>query len=98
DEMTGEISAVDGRHVLRVEGTTVLRVVPVVEVAAKPLETVHRLERGFQPLDGVERADPAEVARRDRGQEIQPDVRGRRAMRDHRTRRLLEVRSEERRV
>src|SRR6266446_8242199 len=84
--MAGEIAAVDRRYVLRLERIAVLRVVPVVEVAAETLEGVHRLERGLETLDSVERADPAEIARGHRGQQVQSDVRGRRAMRHHRAR------------
>ena len=91
DEMAGEIAAVDRRDVLRLERLGAPRVVPVVEVAAEALEAPHRLERGLETLDGVERAEPAEIARGHRGQQIQADVRGRRAMRDDRARRLLEV-------
>ncbi len=45
----------------------------------------------FESLDGVDRADPAEVARRDDRQQVQAKVGGRRAVRQHRPRLLLEV-------
>jgi hypothetical protein len=63
DEMTREIAAVDRRDVLRLESVAVLRVVPVVEVAAAALEGVQRLQRGLETLDDIKRADPAEIAR-----------------------------------
>src|SRR5206468_9861233 len=91
DMMPREIAAFDRRDVLRLESVAVLRVVPVVEVAAAALEGVQRLERGLETLDDVEGADPAEIASGHRRQQIQSDVRGRRAVRNHRARYLLEV-------
>src|SRR5205814_4250039 len=91
DQMTAEISAVDRRHVLRVERTAIARVVPVVKVAPEALEAVHRLERGLQSFDRVAGADPSEIAGGDDGEEVEADVRRGRAMRDDWTRRFLEV-------
>src|SRR5207247_4346569 len=73
DEMTGEVSAVHRRHVLRLERVAVFRVVPVVEVAAEALKDAHRLARGLESLDGVERPEPAEIASGHGGQEVQPE-------------------------
>ena len=73
EEVAGQVAAVHRRDVLRVQRPQVPRVVPVVEVAAKPRQVAHRLERGFQPRDGVERARPAEIAGADRGKQIEAD-------------------------
>ncbi len=91
DQMTREIAAVHRGDVLRVERPQVLRVVPVVEVAAEALEAAHRLERRLETLDGVERAEPAEVAGGDRGEQVEAEVRRRRAVRHHRAGIFLEV-------
>src|SRR6059036_1059862 len=60
NEVTGEVSAVDRRDVPRLERPEVARLVPVVEVAPKPLEAAHAGECRLEPLDGLERSDPAE--------------------------------------
>ena len=89
--MAGEIPAVHRRYVPGVERTAVSRVVPVVEVAAEALEAGHRLERGLEPLDGVDGPEPAKIVGGHGGQQIEPEVRRRRAVRHHRVRLFLEV-------
>ena len=91
DQVPGEIAAVDGRHVARLERAAVARAVPVVEVATEALEALHRVQRGLEALDGVDRAEPAEVARRDGGQQVQAQVGRRRAVRHDGARIFLEV-------
>ena len=91
EQMAGEVPAVHGRHVAGLERAEVARVIPVVEVAPEALEAPHRLEGGLEPCEHVQAAEPAEVARGDRRQQIEPDIRGRRAMRDDGLRVLLEV-------
>ena len=91
DEMAGEVSAVDRRDVLRFERSAVRGVIPVVEVPAKALETVHRVQCGFETLDRIDGAEPAEIPGRHRRQHIQSDVGGRCAMRHDRARRFLKV-------
>ncbi len=60
--MAGEIAAIDRRDVFRVERAEIACIVPVVEVTAETLESFHRSQGRLQPLDHIERADPAEVA------------------------------------
>src|SRR5207247_8036403 len=72
-------------------GTTVGRVVPVVAVAAEAMEAGHRSERGLQSLHGINAAEPTEIEGGDGGQQIQPEVRGRRAVRDNRAWIFLDV-------
>ena len=91
DQMSGEISAVDRGHVFRVERTTVFRVVPVVEVATEVLEPGHRSQRGLESLHGVHEAKPAEITSGHGGQQIQPEIRGRRAVRDDQAGIFLDV-------
>ena len=91
EQMAGEVAAVHGRDVARLERAQLARVVPVVEVAAEALQARQRRERRLEPLHRVEEAEPAEVAGRDHRQQIEPDVGGRRAVRDDRPRVLLEV-------
>ena len=68
------------------------RVVPVVEVAAEALERVACVASVASSRSTVSSdADPAEVAGGDRREQVEPDVRRRRAMRDDRLRILLEV-------
>ena len=91
DEMTGEVSTVHRGYVLGIERAEVTRVIPVIEVTTETLEAVHRSERGFEPLDCSHGAEPAEIVRRDGGEEIQPEVGGRRAVGHHWCRFFLEV-------
>ena len=80
DEMTGEVSTVDRGYVFGIERAEVTRVIPVIEVTTETLEAIHRFERGFEPLDCSHGAEPAEIVRSDGGEEIQPEVGGRRAV------------------
>jgi hypothetical protein len=63
--MRGEITRVDRGHVLRLERAQILRVVPVVEMAAEFLHARHGGERGFDAVERIAQAAPAEVTRRD---------------------------------
>ena len=90
-KMPSEVAAVDRRDVRGFQPTQVARVVPVVEVPAEMIELADRLHRRLEPFDHLRRADPTEVSRRHRGQQVHPDVRGRRAMFDHGGRVVLEV-------
>ena len=91
DEVTGEVAAIDRGHVLRVERAEVTRVIPVIEVTTEPLQAVHRAERGFEPLDRGQGAEPSEIVRGDGGEEIQPEVGGRRAVGHDRCRLFLKI-------
>jgi hypothetical protein len=91
DQVAREIAAVDGRDVFRLQRAQILGGIPVEEVAAEALQLVQRRERRLQPLDGLERAAPAEIARRDARQQIEPDIRRRRAPRDDGLRTFLEI-------
>ena len=70
DEMTGEVSTVDRGYVFGIERAEVTRVVPVIEMTTETLESVHRSQRGFEPLDCGNGAEPAEIVRSDGGEEI----------------------------
>jgi len=61
------------------------------EVAAEALERSHGGQRRFEALDGLERADPAEVAGGDRRQQQQAEIGRRRPVSDDGIRILLEV-------
>ena len=89
--MRRQIAAVHGGDVARVQRAKIPRVVPVVEMTAKPLQAAHRRERRFQSLDGLQRAGPAKVAGADRRQQVQAEIGGRGAMGQNRPRVLLEV-------
>ena len=95
-QVSGEIPAVDRRDVGRIERAQRARVVPVVVMSAEALHAEQRVERRLETLDGVEQADPAEVARGHRREQIEPDVRRRGPVRDDRLRILLEVVGRER--
>src|SRR5207248_364206 len=73
-QMSGEIPAVYGGDILRVQRTKVPRVVPVVEVAAEAFEFLHRGKSRIQSFGGVERAQPAEIVRGNDRQKIESNV------------------------
>src|SRR5439155_123239 len=74
EKVTGEVSAVDGRDVRRLERTQRAGLVPVVVMPMKPLHFRQGFERRLEALDGVEEADPPEVTGGDRGEKIEADV------------------------
>ena len=82
DEMSGQISAVDGGDISRLELPEIAGVVPIVEMAAKARHASHRRKGRFHPIDGLGRANPTEVARTDDGKQIQSDVGRRGSMGD----------------
>ena len=91
DQVPGKVSTIDRGYVFRIERTQVTRVIPVVEVAAKTLEAVHSTKRRFQPLDCGHDAEPAEIVRRDGGEQIQADIGRRGAMGHDRCRFFLKI-------
>ena len=91
DEVTGEVSTIDRGYVLGIKRTEITRIIPVIEVTAETLEAVHRVERGFEPLDGRHRADPAEIVRGDDGEQIESDVGRRGAVGHDRRRHFLKI-------
>lgn len=91
DQVPGKVSAVHRGHVGRVKHAQVAGVVPVVKVAAKAGHALDRLQRIMHPLQGRPLAYPSHIMRRDGGQEIEPDVGGRRPGGDDRSWDFLEV-------
>ncbi|EDT03388.1 hypothetical protein BamIOP4010DRAFT_3075 [Burkholderia ambifaria IOP40-10] len=91
DQVPGEIAAVDRRHIPRLEGPQVPRVVPIIEMTAIALHQPHRREGLLQPRHRVQRAKPAELAGADGRQQVQPDIGGRSPVRDNGLRVLLEI-------
>ena len=63
-QIAGQIAAVDGRDIARIQRAQVAGVIPVQEMAAKALQLLQGVQRRLQPLDRFQRADPAEIARR----------------------------------
>ncbi len=91
DQVSGQIAAVDGGHVSRVERAQIARVVPIVEVSAEALQAAHRRKRRLEPFDRLVGPDPAEVASADDGKEIEAEIGRRRPMRDRRRRIVLKI-------
>ena len=73
-QMPGEIPAIDGGDVSRLQGLERARVVPVVEVPAVALEIGDGRQGRLEPIDRVERADPAEIARGHRREQIDAHI------------------------
>jgi hypothetical protein len=74
DERTREIAAVHRRHVLRLERMTIVRIVPVEEMALMMLEFRHAAKGRLDAIRHVERPNPAEIAGRHCRQQVQSDV------------------------
>ncbi len=91
DQMARQIAAVDRRDILRIERAQIARIVPVEEMAPPFGHARHGFERGFQPLDGLQRTDPAEVAGAGRRQKIQAEIGGRGPVGDHRLGQFLKI-------
>ena len=72
EEMAGEVAAVHRGDVPGLQRAEAVRPIPVVEVAAEPLESAHRGDRGLEAFDRLEGPDPAEVTRGDRRQQVSP--------------------------
>src|SRR5690349_25139929 len=62
DEMAGEVSADDRRGILLFERSAAPGVVPVVDLPAKSLDSVHRLNRDLETLTRVDGADASHTA------------------------------------
>ncbi len=75
NEMSREIAAVHGGHILRIKRLQPQRVVPVEEMSVTEFETAHRRQRRFQALARVQRAEPPKVAGGQRGQQVESDIR-----------------------
>ena len=73
-QMSREIAAIHGGHILRIERMEGACVVPVVEVSAKQLETVHGRQRGLQPFGRFQGAQPTKVAGNQGREQIEPDI------------------------
>ena len=82
EEIPREIAAVDRRDVGGSSGASVRVSLPVVEMTAIALHPQQRVEGRFETVDDAGDAEIAEVVGAERRQKLQPDVGGRRAMRD----------------
>ena len=89
--MTRQVAAVHGRQVKRFEGMQVAGVVPVIEMAAQPGQCGQCAQGGFEAVDGIPQAEPAEVPRGEHGQQVKSEVGGRTAVRDDGMRRFLKI-------
>ena len=61
--MPGKIAAVDRRYVFGLERMKITRVIPIEEVTAESLKSVHCPKRFLQSVDGRHEVKPAEIAR-----------------------------------
>src|SRR5215467_8183358 len=91
NQHAGQISAIDGGDVFRLQGPQVSRVVPIEDMTAKPLELFQSRERALQPLDTLDGPDPSEVARRSDREKIKTDVGRRGTVRDDRVGIFLKI-------
>ncbi len=83
EQGSGQVAAVDGRDIARLERREGQRVDPVPQVAAQTAQPRQRFERVAQPRREALGAQIAEVPRRQGRQQEHPDVGRRGAMRDH---------------
>ena len=72
--MPGKISAVDRRYVFWLERMKIMRVIPIEEMTAKPLQPVHCPKRFFQSVDGRRDAEPAKISRGKHREKIEAQI------------------------
>ena len=91
DQVAGQVAAVHGRHIARLQRAQVGRIVPIVEMPAEARHPRHGGQCRFQPLDGVQQPGPPKIMRGRGRQQIEADIGGRGPARQHGRRVLLEV-------
>ena len=91
DQVAGQVAAVDDGDVGRIERAQIARVVPVVEMAAKPREPAHGRQRRLQPFNRFGRSDPAEIAGARHREQIEAEIGRRGPVGERRGRVLLEI-------
>ena len=91
NKMAGKIAAIHRGDIFRLQRAQVACIVPVVKMAAKALQLRHRGECALEPLQCVKRPQPAEIARGDDREEIQPQIGWRGAVSDDRFGILLKI-------
>src|SRR5579864_6832756 len=74
DQMSSQITAIDRGDVSRIQRTKIPGIIPIVEMAAEALQATHRRERCFQPLNGLVRPHPSEVAGAYRGEKVEAEI------------------------
>src|SRR6202023_1560494 len=89
--MPRKVAAVYRRDVARIQRAQILGIVPVVKMTAILGQETHGRACRFQPINGIERAGPSEIASTDGGQEIEAKVGGRGSMCQDGPRIFLEV-------
>src|SRR5437016_8379260 len=89
--MARQIAAIDRRDIFWMQRLAVRRRIPIVEMSPESLERFHAFEHCAEPVRGVQRADPAEIARREDGKKIKADIGRRRSVRDGRLGIFLEI-------
>ncbi len=91
DQMPREIAAIHGGDVFRLKRAKIACVVPIEEMAAEALQLLHCREGRFEALHRTLRSKPAEIARRDNGQQIKAHIGRRGAVGDDRPGIFLEI-------
>ncbi|HUB16279.1 MAG TPA: hypothetical protein VMB34_30325 [Acetobacteraceae bacterium] len=91
NQMASQVPAIDRGDIGRIEWAKIARVVPVVEMSAKPAKLGHGGQRHLQPFSRFRRAQPSEIARGRHREEIEPEIGWRRPVGQYRGRVLLEV-------
>ena len=84
DKRRGEVAAVDGRDITRMQWRQGDGVVPIQEMPLVSLEALERQQRGVHPLDEILGRQIPEIVRGERRQQAHADVGRRRAASDFR--------------
>jgi len=74
--MSGQVPAINGRDILRIERAKIVRIIPVQEMSADADKLAHSGKGRFKPFNGFERSDPSEVAGTCDGEKIEAYVCG----------------------
>ena len=91
DQVAGQVPAVDRGDIGRIERAKIARVVPIVEMPAKPREAGHGGQRHLQSFGRFRGSQPSEIAGRRHREKIQPEIGRRRPVGQRRGRVLLEI-------
>ena len=91
DQVPGQIAAVHGGNVYRLQRPQVPGVVPIAEVTADAVQCVHGLQRGLEPFRGVQNPDPTEIMGSHRTEQIETQIGRRGAVGSDRLRVFLKV-------
>ena len=89
--MARQVAAIDRGDISWVQRAQVTSIVPVEKMSTVTGKRLHDVQCGLQTLGGIERTQPSKIPGGQSGQQIEPHVGGRGAMRDDGLRGFLKI-------